>query len=141
MRRLHLFEFPARLAIIPHLVSREQMTDAVSLDSTMVYLFAITGPTAGGLTLAWFGVAAMYWVNVVSYLVAIAALLALRVPPIPAGKRAQVRFGALNARSISVPPSSEHHACCCQFTREISCTLGHRGLVSCWPQVAWVRWR
>src|SRR5258706_3048626 len=38
------FEFPARLAIIPHLVSREQMSDAISLDSMMVYLFAITGP-------------------------------------------------------------------------------------------------
>lgn len=89
------FEFPARLAIIPHLVPREQMTDAISLDSMMVYLFAITGPTAGGLALAWFGVASTYWVNVVSYLVVIAALLVLRVPPIPAEKRAQAGFGAL----------------------------------------------
>ncbi len=89
------FEFPARLAIIPHLVSREQMTDAISLDSMMVYLFAITGPMAGGLALAWFGVAFTYWVNVVSYLVVIAALLVLRVPPIPAEKRAQAGFGAL----------------------------------------------
>lgn len=89
------FEFPARLAIIPHLVPREQMTDAISLDSMMVYLFAITGPTAGGLALAWFGVASTYWVNVVSYLVVIAALLVLRVPPIPAEKRARAAFGAL----------------------------------------------
>ncbi|HEU5380798.1 MAG TPA: MFS transporter [Ktedonobacteraceae bacterium] len=90
------FEFPARLAIIPHLASREQMTDAISLDSMMVYLFAITGPTTGGLALAWFGVASTYWVNVVSYLVVIAALLVLRVPPIPAEKRAQPGFGALS---------------------------------------------
>ncbi|GHO72210.1 hypothetical protein KSC_111020 [Ktedonobacter sp. SOSP1-52] len=87
------FEFPARLAIIPHLVSRKQMTDAISLDSMIVYLFAITGPTAGGLVLAWFGVASTYWVNVVSYLVVIAALFVLRVPPIPAEKRAQAGFG------------------------------------------------
>lgn len=89
------FEFPARLAIIPHLVSREQMTDAISLDSMMVYLFAITGPTAGGLALAWFGIASTYWVNVVSYLVVIAALFVLHVPPIPAEKRAQAGFGTL----------------------------------------------
>lgn len=90
------FEFPARLAIIPHLVSREQMTNAISLDSMMVYLLAITGPTAGGLALAWFGVASTYWMNVVSYLVVITALLVLRVPPIPAEKRAQAGVGALS---------------------------------------------
>jgi MFS family permease len=89
------FEFPARLAIIPHLVPREQMADALSLDSMMVYLLAITGPTAGGLALAWLGVASTYWLNVVSYLVVIAALFVLRVPPIPAEKRAQVGVGAL----------------------------------------------
>ena len=90
------FEFPARLAVIPYLVSREQMTDAISLDSTMVYLFAITGPTAGGLALAWFGVASTYWVTAVSYLMVLAALFVLRVPPIPAEKRAQAGFKALS---------------------------------------------
>jgi MFS family permease len=89
------FEFPTRLAIIPHLVPREQMADAISLDSVMVYLIAIIGPTAGGLTLAWLGVGPTYWLNVVSYLVVIAALFFLRVPPIPAEKRAQAGFGAL----------------------------------------------
>ena len=89
------FEFPTRLAIIPHLVPHEQMADALSLDSIMVYLLAITGPTAGGLALAWLGVASTYWLNVVSYLVVIAALFFLHVPPIPAEKRAQAGVGAL----------------------------------------------
>lgn len=89
------FEFPARLAIIPHLVPRWQMADALSLDSMMVYLLAITGPTAGGLALAWLGVASTYWVNVVSYAVVIAALFVLWVPPIPAEKRARAGLGAL----------------------------------------------
>ncbi len=89
------FEAPTRLAIIPHLVPREQMADALSLDSMMVYLLAITGPTFGGLALAWLGVAATYWLNVVSYLVVIAALFVVRVPPIPAEKRAQAGLGAL----------------------------------------------
>jgi MFS family permease len=89
------FEFPTRLAIIPRLVPREQMAAALSLDSMMVYLLAITGPTAGGLALAWLGVASTYWLNVVSYLVVIAALFVLRVPPIPAEKRAQAGLGAL----------------------------------------------
>jgi predicted MFS family arabinose efflux permease len=61
----------------------------------MVYLIAIIGPTAGGFALAWLGVASTYWLNVVSYLVVIAALFFIRVPPIPSGKRAQAGFGAL----------------------------------------------
>src|SRR5258708_7377508 len=89
------FEFPTRLAIIPHLVPRKQMADALSLDSMMVYLLAITGPTAGGFALAWLGIASTYWLNVVSYLVVIAALFVLRVPPIPAEKRAQAGLEAL----------------------------------------------
>ena len=89
------FEFPTRLAMIPHLVPREHMADAISLNSVMVYLIAIIGPTAGGFALVWLGVANIYWVNVVSYLVIIAALFFMRVPPIPAEKRAQAGVGAL----------------------------------------------
>ena len=89
------FEFPTRLAIIPHLVPREQMVDAISLDSVMVYFIGIIGPTAGGFAIAWLGVANIYWLNVVSYLVIIASLFFMRVPPIPAEKRAQAGFGAL----------------------------------------------
>src|ERR1700730_6763196 len=89
------FEFPTRLAIIPHLVPREQMADAISLDSVMVYFISIIGPTAGGLALAWLGVAPTYWLNVFSYLRVLAGLCYLHVPPIPAEKRAQAGFGAL----------------------------------------------
>src|SRR5260370_5732814 len=89
------FEFPTRLAIIPHLVPRKQMADALSLDSMMVYLLAITGPTAGGFALAWLGIASTYWLNVVSYLVVIAALFVLRAPPIPAEQRAHAGLEAL----------------------------------------------
>ncbi len=89
------FESPTRLAIIPHLVPREQMAHALFLDSMMVYLLAITGPAAGGLALAWLGIASTYWLNVVSYVVVIAALVMLRVPPIPAERRARTGLAAL----------------------------------------------
>ena len=89
------FEFPTRLAIIPNLVPREQMADAITLNSVMVYLTAIIGPTAGGFALVWLGVATTYWFDVVSYLVVIASLFFMRVPPIPVEKRAQAGFGAL----------------------------------------------
>ncbi|HEX9133289.1 MAG TPA: MFS transporter, partial [Ktedonobacteraceae bacterium] len=42
------FEFPTRQAIIPTLVRREEMSDALSLSMVMMQLTFIIGPTVGG---------------------------------------------------------------------------------------------
>src|SRR2546425_2018650 len=89
------FEFPARQAIIPTLVRREEMSDALSLSMVMMQLTFIIGPTVGGFAIAWIGVANTYWFDVISYFVVIGSLLLMVVPRIPAEKRAQAGFGAL----------------------------------------------
>lgn len=89
------FEFPTRLAIIPNLIPREQMADALSLNSVMMQLTAIVGPTAGGFAIAWLGVANTYWFDVISYLVVIVSIFFMLVPRIPLENRAQANFGAL----------------------------------------------
>src|SRR5262245_57458983 len=89
------FEFPARPAIIPTLVPREQMADALSLSMVMMQLTFIVGATAGGLILANFGIANSYWIDVASYVVVIGALLLMRVPRVPLERRAQAGCGAL----------------------------------------------
>src|SRR5713101_2996302 len=73
------FEFPTRQAIVPGLVKREDMADALSLSMVMVQLTAIVGPAAGGFAIAWIGVANTYWVDVVSYFVVIGSLLLMVV--------------------------------------------------------------
>jgi MFS family permease len=89
------FEFPTRQAIVPGLVAREQMTDAMSLNMAMMQLTFILGPTLGGFVIAWMGVANTYWIDVISYFVVIGSLLLMVVPRIPVEKRAQAGFGAL----------------------------------------------
>jgi MFS family permease len=89
------FEFPTRQAIIPGLVRREEMADALSLSMVMMQLTFIIGPTAGGFAIAWIGVANTYWFDVVSYFVVIGSLLLMVVPRIPTEKRAQAGVGAL----------------------------------------------
>src|SRR6266536_4525576 len=89
------FEFPTRQAMIPTLVRREEMSDALSLSMVMMQLTFIIGPTVGGFAIAWIGVANTYWFDVISYFVVIGSLLLMVVPRIPAGKRAQAGFGAL----------------------------------------------
>jgi MFS family permease len=89
------FEFPTRQAIVPTLVPRAQMADALSLSSVMMQFTSILGPTAGGFVLAWLGIANTYWFDVISYLVVIGSLFLMSVPPVPVEKRAQAGFGAL----------------------------------------------
>ncbi len=84
------FEFPTRQAIIPSLVKREEMANALSLNSVMMQFTFIIGPTAGGFAIAWLGVANTYWFDVVSYFVVIGSLLVMVVPRIPIEKRTQV---------------------------------------------------
>ncbi|HZS79378.1 MAG TPA: MFS transporter [Ktedonobacteraceae bacterium] len=89
------FEFPTRQAIVPSLVKREEMANALSLNSVMMQLTFIIGPTAGGFAIAWIGVANTYWCDVISYFVVIGSLLLIVVPRIPAEKRPKGGFGAL----------------------------------------------
>jgi MFS family permease len=89
------FEFPTRQAMIPTLVRREEMSDALSLSMVMMQLTSIIGPTAGGFAIAWIGIANTYWFDVISYFVVIGSLLLMVVPRIPAEKRAQAGIGAL----------------------------------------------
>ncbi|MCX6360695.1 MAG: MFS transporter [Armatimonadetes bacterium] len=72
------FGNPARQALMPNLVPREDFGNAVSLNSIASNTAAIVGPAAAGLLVARVGMAAVYWVNAASFLAVIAALLAIR---------------------------------------------------------------
>src|SRR5437870_7781637 len=89
------FEFPTRQSMIPTLVRREEMSDALSLSMVMMQLTFIIGPTVGGFAIAWIGVANTYWFDVISYFVVIGSLLLIIVPRVPAEKRATGGMSAL----------------------------------------------
>jgi MFS family permease len=89
------FEFPPRQAMIPTLLRREEVSDALSLSMVMMQLTSIIGLTLGGFAIAWVGVANTYWFDVISYFVVIGSLLLVVVPRVPLEKRAQAGLGAL----------------------------------------------
>lgn len=89
------FEFPTRQAIIPTLVPREQMADALSISMVLMQLTFVVGSAAGGFVIAWVGLANTYWIDVISYFVVIGSLFIMLVPRVPLEKRAQAGFGAL----------------------------------------------
>jgi len=76
------FDGPARHSLIPNLVPREHLPNAISLNTIMFQIASVLGPAAGGLVIAGLGVGWAYALNAASFLFVIAALLRMRdLPP------------------------------------------------------------
>lgn len=71
---------PAYQAIVPDLVGREDLTNAVALNSAQFNMSRAIGPTLAGLALGSLGAAGCFYLNSVSFLALIIALLAITVP-------------------------------------------------------------
>jgi len=71
------FDTPARQALIPSLVPRENLASAYSLTSIASKVGGIMGPAISGLVIAYLGLQWAYWINAISYLAVIAALIAM----------------------------------------------------------------
>jgi MFS family permease len=77
---------PAYQAIVPDMVGREDLTNAVALNSAQFNMSRAIGPTLAGLSLGSLGAAGCFYLNSVSFLALIIALLAITVPPHPVEK-------------------------------------------------------
>jgi MFS family permease len=75
------FDLPARNALVPSLVPREHLPNAISLNTIMFQTASVAGPAAGGLLIASTNVGWVYFVNAVSFGFVIAALLMMRDLP------------------------------------------------------------
>lgn len=83
------FEGPARQSLIPNLVPRATLSNAINLNTMAFQLAAVSGPAIAGLSLSTLGPAGIYAINAASFLAAIAAVLALRdLPQRPPGETA-----------------------------------------------------
>jgi MFS family permease len=72
------FDLPARQALTPNLVPRGELPNALTLNTIMFQVAAVTGPALGGIVIGQLGVAWAYAINAVSFLVVIGALLMMR---------------------------------------------------------------
>jgi MFS family permease len=77
-------EQPSRQAMMPSLVPREQLAQALALQGTQRYVPIIAGPSLAGVVLAFSGPAACYAVDACSWLAMLGALKLLRTK-IPEG--------------------------------------------------------
>ncbi len=71
------FDVPARQALIPSIVPREDLANAYSLTSIASKVGGILGPAISGVVIAFMGLEWAYWINAISYLAVIVALVAM----------------------------------------------------------------
>jgi MFS family permease len=89
------FDSPARQAMLPTLVPREHIANAISMNAIMLEISSVAGPSLGGLLIATLGVAWVYVVNAASFGCVIAALLMMRNAPRHDAARGEVSLSAI----------------------------------------------
>jgi MFS family permease len=72
------FEVPAVAALVPELVPKEEMANAIALDRASFHATRLIGPSVGGAVVEWLGVATAYYANAFSYLALAIALLTVK---------------------------------------------------------------
>jgi MFS family permease len=75
------FEAPTRQSFVLEMVDREDMTNAIALNSAMFNTAMAVGPAAGGLIYGYLGPAWCFLINGVSFIAVIVALRRMRLRP------------------------------------------------------------
>jgi MFS family permease len=90
------FDGPAWQAIVPNLVPTTHLTNALSLNNVMRQIASVTGPALAGFVIAWQGVAAVYGINMASFVSVLIALVKMQTPAQKKLGAAKVSLSALS---------------------------------------------
>jgi len=79
---VNAFDMPARQAFVVEMVDRrEDLANAIALNSSMVNAARLLGPSIGGVIIAAVGEGWCFMIDAISYLAVIASLLAMTITP------------------------------------------------------------
>jgi MFS family permease len=76
---VNAFDVPARQAFLIEMVGREDLLNAIALNSSMFNGARVAGPAIAGILVAWIGEGWCFLLNGVSYLAVIAGLLMIQI--------------------------------------------------------------
>jgi len=74
------FDMPARQAFTVEMTSREDLLNAISLNSSIVNGARVVGPSVAGLLIGWVGVEMCFFLNGLTFVAVIAGLTMMRLP-------------------------------------------------------------
>ncbi|HEV3231722.1 MAG TPA: MFS transporter [Candidatus Dormibacteraeota bacterium] len=77
---VNMVDIPTRQSFVQEMVGREDLTNAISLNSVIMNGARIVGPALAGVLIATVGIAVCFLVNAASYLAVLAGLWAMRGP-------------------------------------------------------------
>ena len=87
---INAFDMPARQSFVVQMIERrEDLGNAIALNSSMVNGARLIGPAIAGMVIAAVGEGYCFLIDGFSYMAVIASLLMMRVPPIPARSAAR----------------------------------------------------
>jgi MFS family permease len=81
------FDAPARHAFVPDMVGRDDLTNAIALNSTIFNSATTIGPAVAGITYALVGPAWCFMINGLSFIAVIGSLWRMRLPALAKGAR------------------------------------------------------
>ncbi|HEY0351185.1 MAG TPA: MFS transporter [Gemmatimonadales bacterium] len=81
---VNAFDIPGRQSFVVQLVAREDLQNAIALNSSMFNGARVVGPAIAGILVAAVGEGWCFFANAVSYIAVIIGLLIMRVPRTPA---------------------------------------------------------
>ncbi|MGA8221010.1 MAG: MFS transporter [Candidatus Acidiferrales bacterium] len=79
---VNAFDIPARQAFLIDMVGREDLMNAIALNSSMFNGARVIGPAIAGLLVAWIGEGWCFFANAVSYIAVIVGLLFMQLGPL-----------------------------------------------------------
>jgi MFS family permease len=91
---LSSIDSPTRSAVVPTLVRRDQIPAAAALNQTGYQFGSVAGPAFAGVIIATVSLSAAYWIDVITFAIALVTLV--RLPPLlPHGGGTKAGFGSI----------------------------------------------
>ncbi|GHO43038.1 MFS transporter [Ktedonospora formicarum] len=84
-------DMPSRQSFISELVGRDDLANAIGLNSSLFNMARIVGPGLGGLLIAWFGTSFLFVINAVSFVPVITGLALIDISRLYASPRRQAQ--------------------------------------------------
>ena len=76
---VNAFDLPARQSFMVELVDKEDLMNAIALNSSMIQASRVLGPALAGLLVGWLGEGPCFLINAISYFAVLAGLFAIRL--------------------------------------------------------------
>jgi predicted MFS family arabinose efflux permease len=128
------FNQPARLALMPALVSRDDLTTGVAINSVVFNLARFIGPAVAGVLLATAGIPLAYAVSAITFLAFVVALAHIRLP---AEHGTELRSSSLVADlGAGLHYTASHAGIAVVLVLMIAGTVGVRPLIELLPAYA-----